>query len=732
MRQIAFYGKGGIGKSTMAANLSAAIALTGLHVLQIGCDPKQDSTRLLLQGRRITTALEYLRATSPNSRRLDEIVHTGFANVACVEAGGPEPGIGCAGRGILSTFDLLDHLGISRCDFDTTVYDVLGDVVCGGFAVPLRSEYADIIYIVTSGELMSLYAGNNILRGVCNYEGAGPRMGGIVFNQRGLQDEELWVLRFAEAVRLPVIANFPRSRSFTEAELLGKTIVEAFPQSDLAEKFHHMAGYVTSDPPRFPARPLSMDELEAIVFASANRPSSINASRPPAPFEPEKHKAKQSPPAPVLRVPPRRYCSKSVQNHGVLHGCAFNGAAHIAMQIRDAVTVVHGPRSCAHLSSLGLASASRRVVDRYGIRGRTSTPSLHCSDLDERVVIFGGNSNLETTIRQVSARNPSALLVVTTCASGIIGDDVRRSIAAARDAASGAPILLVPSDGDITGDYMQGVIDAIITVAGELIDPTTVPRDDMVNIVAEKNLANNTEENFRIVRRLLGFLGLRINCRLIRKCSIAQLRGFPRGRLNLLAHDDFLGRTIRDFLVNRHNVSFAPDPFPFGFQSTANWLSGIASIIGKPGAAEQLIVREKHEYEKAIAQLRPSLEGKRLFVTALNHHIDWLLETAMDLGMEIVKVGILESAWDDIFHTRHANRFPLEWPYAREKREEDMLALKPDLTLTSYPWKSIPEGFRFDTVPLCPDVGFGTGLEAARRWDRLMKLPAREGWKNDL
>ena len=176
MERIAVYGKGGIGKSTISANLSVALAHAGRRVLQVGCDPKHDSTRLLLGGARLTTVLDYLRETKPTDRTLDEILVEGFAGVGCVEAGGPKPGVGCAGRGIISTFDLLEQFQLDR-RYDTVVYDVLGDVVCGGFAVPIRNEYANVILVVTSGEFMSLYAANNILRGIRNYDGADLRRG---------------------------------------------------------------------------------------------------------------------------------------------------------------------------------------------------------------------------------------------------------------------------------------------------------------------------------------------------------------------------------------------------------------------------------------------------------------------------------------------------------------------------------------------------------------------------
>lgn len=730
MKQIAIYGKGGIGKSTIAANLSAALASVGMRVLQVGCDPKQDSTRLLLGGRRIATALDYLRGSVPNSRRLKEIVHIGFSGVSCVEAGGPEPGIGCAGRGILSTFDLLEQLGIGDCGYDIALYDVLGDVVCGGFAVPLREEYAQVVYIVTSGEFMALYAGNNILRGVRNYEGRGHRIGGIIFNQRGLEYEEQRVNRFAEAVHLPVVASFPRSEQFTEAECLGQTIVQAFPQSELVDRFHMFARHVSDTPPRFAAHPLSPDELEAVILGLHRSDSTSCPEIPPMPANPQPTAG--SPP-PSLVVPPRRYCSKSVQSREVLHGCAFNGAAHTVMQIRDAVTIAHGPGSCAFLSSQGMVSAARRVLNRYGTNlSHCFVPALRCSDMDERVVIFGGNESLTALLRQVAMERPAAIFIVTTCSSGIIGDDARLSVAAAQEQIGEAPVVLIQADGDITGDYTQGIIDAMMAVARQLIDPSLSPDDDAVNIIAEKNLANNTEHNYRVIRELLEAMDLRVNCRFIRDCTTAQLAGFMRGRLNLLAYDDSYGRMVRDFLIHSYSAPFLESPFPVGFHAATNWLRHVASYFGKAAAAEEIITHHCAAYEKAIAEMRPALRGKRLFVTAQSHRIDWILETALNLGLDIVKVGVLESPWDDAFMTRYEGLMPIEWPYAREKREEDMIALKPDLTLTSYPWRGMPDGFRFDTVPLCPDVGFYSGVELAKRWQRLMRLPAKEGWRNDL
>ena len=169
-KEIAIYGKGGIGKSTVCANLAVALAQTGQRVLQIGCDPKHDSTRLLTGGRRLPTVLDYLKDVPEEQARTEEVLREGVLGVGCIEAGGPRPGVGCAGRGIISAFEFLERRRVKE-RYDVVLYDVLGDVVCGGFAVPIRREYANAIFLVTSGEFMSLYAANNILRGIRNFDG---------------------------------------------------------------------------------------------------------------------------------------------------------------------------------------------------------------------------------------------------------------------------------------------------------------------------------------------------------------------------------------------------------------------------------------------------------------------------------------------------------------------------------------------------------------------------------
>lgn len=198
MRQVAIYGKGGIGKSTTTQNLTAGLAELGKKIMVVGCDPKADSTRLLLNGLAQKTVLDTLREEGEVDD-LSQIEKVGFGGIRCVESGGPEPGVGCAGRGIITSIGMLEDLGAYTDDLDYVFYDVLGDVVCGGFAMPIREGKAQEIYIVASGEMMALYAANNICKGIQKYAlKGGVRLGGIICNSRKVDREEELLREFAK------------------------------------------------------------------------------------------------------------------------------------------------------------------------------------------------------------------------------------------------------------------------------------------------------------------------------------------------------------------------------------------------------------------------------------------------------------------------------------------------------------------------------------------------------
>lgn len=265
MKKIAFYGKGGIGKSTISSNVSAALSLSGKKVCQIGCDPKNDSTRLLLGHICKETVLDKVRLKEIEDITAEDVVHQGFNGTICVEAGGPEPGVGCAGRGIIVALQLLDKLHAIP-DADLILYDVLGDVVCGGFAMPIREGYANEIYIVSSGELMSLYAANNIAKGIRRFAVRGNvRLGGIIGNSRNTPGEKELLTEFSKLLNTKLIAFVPRDKIVNIAENNKQTVLQYAPDSTQASIYRELADTIWSNDEFTIPTPITFEELETLV-----------------------------------------------------------------------------------------------------------------------------------------------------------------------------------------------------------------------------------------------------------------------------------------------------------------------------------------------------------------------------------------------------------------------------------------------------------------------------------
>lgn len=242
MKKIAIYGKGGIGKSTTVSNLSAALSRLGCKVMQIGCDPKADSTKNLMKGKFIPTVLDAMKEKG-DDLKLKDIVFEGFNGVLCVEAGGPTPGVGCAGRGIIAAFEQLEELNaFEQYEPDVVIYDVLGDVVCGGFSMPIRNGYAEEVYIVTSGEMMSMYAASNISTAVKQFKNKGyASLKGLILNAKNVEDEVDLVEKLAGEIDTEIIQYIPRHGAIQIAENQGKTIIEDDKSSEMAGIYFDLA-----------------------------------------------------------------------------------------------------------------------------------------------------------------------------------------------------------------------------------------------------------------------------------------------------------------------------------------------------------------------------------------------------------------------------------------------------------------------------------------------------------
>lgn len=358
--EIAVYGKGGIGKSTISANLSAALAIEGDRVMQIGCDPKHDSTRYLMHGVMIPTVLEYLRRVPADQAQLSEVLREGCFHIGCIEAGGPQPGVGCAGRGIITAFEFLKKTG-AKDPYERIVYDVLGDVVCGRFAVPVRKEYADAVFLVTSGEYMALYAANNILRGIYNYDGEKDRrIAGILYNERRLPDEDERVKRFARAVGIPVAARIPRSPAFAKAEEANRTVMELPGWDQEKSVFQALARHIDDNLMLYPVRPLSDDALEQAV----------------------------------------RVTDAIVIAHGP-KACAF------------------------YTWQLLTSSGRRNLFNRGALMPSAISPNYRSTDMGHSEAVLGGMGKLRGAVNEALQQHPGVILVISSCVAGIIGDDIR-------------------------------------------------------------------------------------------------------------------------------------------------------------------------------------------------------------------------------------------------------------------------------------------------------------------
>ncbi|MFZ2071578.1 MAG: AAA family ATPase [Halobacteriota archaeon] len=274
MRQIAFYGKGGIGKSTTGSNIAAALAEKGLSVMMIGCDPKSDCTRNLTGEVQMPTILEVSRDKGIEKLgleelvkgagiELEEVIHKGYRGVYCAECGGPRPGFGCAGRGVIVAIDLLKRLkAFEELKPDVVIYDVLGDVVCGGFAMPLRRGLADEVYIVTSADYLALYAANNICKGISEFANKrGSPLGGIIYNVRGMLDEADVVYEFAKKIGSQVIGHIPNAHEIAEAEIDGNTVIEYNGNSDIAGLFRELALRIYNNTLTSVPKPLAPEEM---------------------------------------------------------------------------------------------------------------------------------------------------------------------------------------------------------------------------------------------------------------------------------------------------------------------------------------------------------------------------------------------------------------------------------------------------------------------------------------
>ncbi|MCQ2069675.1 MAG: hypothetical protein MJZ68_00905 [archaeon] len=703
MFSVAFYGKGGIGKSTVSSNVSFVLSSKG-KVLHIGCDPKHDSTRLLLPtGRQATVLEKVVDGRKPSD--LGEIVVEGKGGVLCVESGGPEPGVGCAGRGIITTFDILENLGIGSLQPDFKVFDVLGDVVCGGFAVPMRSDRSDGIVLVTSGEYMSVFAANNILKGIRRLDGETPRVLGIVQNSRGVENEDTIVGNFADSVGLPVIARIPRTRIITECEKANEPVEAMFPGSEPSIEICRIADAVVkagNGEELHIARPLDDDQMECIL------------------------KNRRPMPGSVTDVPCGKGCE--LRKGDVLETCSAAGAVDIGYFVDGLDILLHSPDSCAYIFSSFHDRMSSNDASRRCLGFVPSGTKMHCTGITDSDSIFGGDRRLRSKLEQMVSSGSKDIMVITTCMAGIIGDDVDKIVKEVENSHEGVRITSVRCDGNMTGHMGEGLWMATKAMF-RYIDPDVRPDPGYVNILAMSFMKLSYKDKTKALDDLFGLFGLKINCRFIGGCGLEEIVNLKKGSLNVVVTDVAMAREMAEELKTCCGMEYLSAPAPIGLEKTCSWITALGEKLDRNDVATEAVEKVRDGYGRLVERLMPILKGVRVAILCdTPKNISWATEFMEDLGMDIVYIGFgpLTGKRKRVHDVGRCTA-PIRTDYRTEDAIRDFPTDRPELMI------SRSEAVRsLDCHHMELTDGF-MGLpgleELGRRLEDSMRMGRMEGWR---
>lgn len=417
-----------------------------------------------------------------------------------------------------------------------------------------------------------------------------------------------------------------------------------------------------------------------------------------------------------------------------LYGCAFNGAATAAIHLTDALIIAHSPRACAFYTWQNISSPGRKNLFNRGILMPSAiSPNFECTDMGQTEAVFGGMDRLRECVMAAMERRPGAVVVISSCVSGIIGDDIR---SIEELSTPEIPVIAIHADGDVAGDYMEGIRMCLDTLADKLIDQNVKPEDRLVNLINETGVSNNNELNFRIIRGLLASMGIGVNCRFLGDATCAEVRNLLAAPLNILASDSMDSLVMKGWLMEKYGCQFMDETLPVGYAATARWLRKLGEYFDCSEAAEQTIAREEIIYRQEIRRLRPVLQGKRILMTTINANLDWLMETAHAVGMKFIWIGVLNYLRQDLHITNHPEYCDeiteeFDWNGIQEKINE----LKPDIVLSNYTSVAQEGDYLVESMPMVPVTGFQSALHIFRRWEKLFarhtSTHKEEQWKND-